>query len=222
MTISLDRMEERHNLIRGNKEAYKNTIKTLDLLSNYHNIEEKISTTIIKENISDIYRIKEFVKNEYPQFNHMCDIIIPTDNQTQRKSTFFVDEFNKYLKDSSLLGFNKIESEGYPKNKFRCSGGVISAFISSDKKLQICAAANADPFIIGNLENKSLYDLWLEPEGNGNILRNSKSNELEKCNNCENSNECDIINCRVAAYAYTKNYEEPYPVICYFIKGDKK
>lgn len=212
MRVSLDGLNKTHNSIRRRDNAYENTIKSLELLSNYPNISSGISTVIMRENLDEVSEFDKTIMNQFPKFQHQYDLIFPIENEQQQKSAFSLDDFDDLYKKYPFI-FTVPETK--MGRTYRCTGGVTSAAIDASKYLRICSAATSDNFLLGNLNESSLYDVWKRPNCNGRRFRKEKALESSKCKKCSIRNKCNLVSCRLQAYHYTKDMNNPSPLTCF-------
>lgn len=147
--VSLDGMETTHNRIRGNNFAYSNAIKTLEMLTQFQNVDVYVLTTVMQENLNELNILDKMIKTKFPQYVHQHDLIFPTANQQQRNSAFTESDF-LMIYDKYLNIFN-IEKTSREMRSYRCSGGITSAAIDFLKHLRICTGARDKQFILGDL-----------------------------------------------------------------------
>lgn len=95
--ISIDGLNDTHNLIPRRKNSYENAIKMLDILKNYDNVDTNVSTVIMRENLKEVDELIDIIKNRYPKFTHQLDIISPILNARKNQSLFTLSEIQKYI-----------------------------------------------------------------------------------------------------------------------------
>lgn len=215
--ISLDGIEEFHNIVRGNSKSFDRVTRTLGELKRYKNIDVLIATALMKQNISNYCEIDNFVRDNYPDYENQIFIASPVSGTD---FSFGIDEFleicekhpklkEPYFKRSSSL-LNK---------KHRCKGGVSHGVITADGIMKICPIAVENEFVIGNVAEKTLYDVWTNPPENIEYYRNEYVRGMRKCRTCLSRFKCGDKNCRIEAFRFTGDYKNPDPYTCIAIKG---
>lgn len=89
--VSLDGSDKYHNQIRGNTNAYMNTLRTLNAISKYPNVTLYISTIVMKNNIDNIVDLDRLIENTFPNAIHTKDLVFPLGNAVN--TAFRVNEF---------------------------------------------------------------------------------------------------------------------------------
>lgn len=209
--ISIDGLNDTHNLIRRRKNSYENAIKMLDILKNYDNVDTNVSTVIMRENLKEVDELIDIIKNRYPKFTHQLDIISPILNARKNQSLFTLSEIQKIYNRYSKV-FLQESSVGL--QKYRCTGGVTSAAISSSKVLKICVGAEDIEFQLGDLNKDSLLNIWKHPNSNGKRFRQEGSHDSYKCKKCNLKKKCNTVNCRLLAQGYRNDSSKPNPLTC--------
>lgn len=212
VTISLDGTEAIHNEIRGREDAFQNTIESLKLIHEDANVDGGIATVVMRENVEDIQQLKQNIKEQFPRLGQSCRLIIPTQSEKQKKSAFSTEELEAiYQKLPEIFEMQRFTE----KQKYRCAGGIASAALDAEKHLKICAAAQEKVFWIGDLNERSLYDTWVNPSDTVKCFRKEKRYALKKCRRCSLKKKCNVTNCRLQAWEYTGNMNNPNPIVCF-------
>lgn len=213
--ISLDGLEKTHNNVRGKEDAFANALKSLQLLSKYKNVNSAISTVVMKDNLYEINEFKKMTEVKFPRFNHHYDLVYPTQNDNQQKTSFSINEFDTLYKEYPFLFEIKEQNE---KSKYRCAGGITTAALGVNKILRMCAAANGDCFVLGDLNQNDLYYIWTKPNQNCMKFRKEKPHSSKQCKKCNIKSKCNINDCRLLAKEYTSDMDNPNPLACFMVK----
>lgn len=204
---SIDGLEEYHNKIRGVNTAFQNTVNSINLIQKYKNVSLGISTTIMKSNIHLVDKIEKYFSPIDVQFQLAFPIFGEPNNEI-----FTVNDFKEiYGKIPQIFPDNNKKN----RRKHRCDGGVVSATIDSHLKLRICNAARDDKFIIGDLNNGSLLEEWINPNNNGIKYRKEKANKTTDCLKCKYKHKCDSHNCRILSFNYLGSEDRSDPFNCF-------
>lgn len=213
VSISLDGTETIHNEIRGKEDAFQNTMESLRLIHRAENINGGISTVVMQENVEDIQQLKQNIREQFPKLGQSCKLIIPTESNEQKKSAFSTEELEEiYQKFPEVFEMQRFDK----KQKYRCAGGIASAALDAEKHLKICAAAKGKTFWIGDLNEKTLYDAWINPSDTVEYFRSEKGHASQKCRKCSLKKKCNVTNCRLLAQQYTGDMNNPNPVVCFW------
>ncbi len=213
MIFSLDGLEETHDFIRGRREAFTHAMKAIEVANMYDNISIGINITIMRKNISEVEKLEEYIKKLYPNISINKGLIIPVEGIEQ---SFRIDEF-EHIHDicpSVLRKFDK----GKERIE-RCQGGITLCSLDADRNVTICAAARGSKFLFGNIYDRELSDIWVNPPVHISQMRSEKHLDGEKCRNCNKYEKCkNIQDCRIYAEGYSGDISDANPICC-FIAG---
>lgn len=201
---------QEHNLIRQREDAFSKTIKSLEIISGYSNVNLVISTTVMKINYLSINDLQRFVKEKFPKAQHLIGPCIPCSQEGFSKSDFnSLFEIIPELFNFAYVG----------KKENRCQGGVSGACLCSNGNVKICTAApDIDEFILGNINEKGLKEIWINPNSTIWYYRKEKNCSQNQCKKCEK--KCYKKNCRLMAYAYEKDYKKANPFTCFLTQKE--
>lgn len=201
--VSLDGLEDTHNIIRGDYNSYSNAINLIDNIYERENVRLYISTTLMKSNFSEINQLASFIHNRYPNCIYSTDIVMPSGQANQNNETFSVEDLLEIKKIYPDFFTNTQTSEN--TKHYRCSGGINQATLLPDGRLKICNCACDERFYFdGNVFDMGLEYLWKNPGENIIKYRNEKSKDRSECLNC-NKREFCRTDCRVTSFLYTGN-----------------
>ncbi len=218
--VSLDGEEEYHNKMRGNENAFSNTIYTMKELQRYENIEVLVETAVSKINIQNMKTVETMVKSIFPKFEHKLFLISPTDGCNVYFEYEDIPKIRKVCDNicdeyySSLSERLKIKSKS-----LRCHGGVINGVLTSDGNIKCCPIAEDEVFIMGNINVRTLSDIWENPEGDAVEFRNDYIKSSKQCKKCIHKYKCGKKNCRVEAKSLTGDWRNANPYTCMIVKG---
>jgi radical SAM protein with 4Fe4S-binding SPASM domain len=152
---------------------------------------------IVQKNLNKFYELKCAGGLPTKPFLH-CQMI------EQETTKHEVDAFIKAHYDKAdIVSINMLEYVNLPNNKFgfqqrqRCKLTSCSrvsrndCFIFSNGDVTLCDAAFNAEICLGNINEKSLYEIWNGPERK-QILELNKKGEMYKIEFCRNCTDYDI------------------------------
>ena len=190
-SISIDGIEETHNKIRGNKNAYANVIKSLEIVSSF-GIHAEVNTVMQPDNFNELSAMKE-------KFSSMGDMVsytpIPMVIFSNREDTFAFKDGeirNIYPYIRSNVDMKGIASKG----RFRlkdCHASTNNIVIDPVGKVYPCAyrgqlmmdSEDRDLALIGNLREQSIDEIFL-----GERKKKVYDEIVRKCPGCNHN--CDL------------------------------
>lgn len=193
--ISIDGMQEIHDLIRGNG-TWEKSVKTIELLRR-HEIQTTIITTVSKLNLRDLPLIKDFILKK--GINWQIQTAMPFGN-FKKEQMLSKDEFYESAKfianqrkknsfdDLPVVGAHcyGYYSEIFPVSEWGgCWAGIYSIGITSNGGILGCLSMGNDCFIEGNVRNESLIDIWENPNNFAYNRKFDKSKLGPNCKDCE-------------------------------------
>lgn len=158
-----------------------------------NNINFRLKTTIIKENIKDYNLIQEYCK-ENSKFFRSDSGILPKLDGNFESVEHKIDDCNSIELQNSKMNYEKLSKINKIKknNKmFSCDAGLISFMIDSDNYAKLC---NFATFSKISLEENSLEKVWKEYQK----IINKEIDTKNKCNKCKYRSFC--TNCPVKSY----------------------
>ncbi|MCL5990751.1 MAG: radical SAM protein [Bacteroidetes bacterium] len=206
--VSLDGLEETHNLIRQNKNAFRNAVSTIqslnDIKKQYSNFDSSIITTISKYNINEVDKLSEYIDEIMPEGEWMVNIVrsntpapIATKDEitAYKKAHEYIDarhklspgdvghKLGKWLTaKNSLRREIIIDTVENGKNHLNCAAGSLSGVIFNDGDVRACETLTDS---LGNIKDFN-YDLK-------KVWNNNKAKELRRkiqYTNCSCTHEC--------------------------------
>lgn len=225
LTISVDGHNAiLHNLLRG-EGSFERLDKILPLLVK-NDINVNIAYTINKYNLPYIedfinYILVKGLKSvSFGMIKPMGRALLNKDlllSKVEEKRVY--DLFNnlksKYNKLLNLnfpdLSYQREVTHTKTNNYVCCSAGTRRIAIDSGGKLYPCIKAfGYKEFEIGDLKDKSIYDLWIN-NNKWNIFRGEICvSQINICHTCKFQYICSLKNCRLDHYSRSKSlYEKP-------------
>lgn len=218
LQISLDgATESTHDEFRGTKGNYDRITKVLPYL-------EKIDLSVILS-----FTVSDFNEDEIDQFIELAKkyrnikvVVSPYINYhqtfTKKNMINVTPEIIKKLRicyeDNKHIWSDKTRYYYTFSNKYigYCGFGLYSAYIDSEGKVLLCPLMNQKKYIVGNIRENSLNQIWKSSE----ILQEYRKHtlaEIEECNTCQNINSCRS-GCRARAHFINGSILTKDPVSC--------
>ncbi len=218
--ISLDGMQQAHEAIRG-KNTFNRTVKAIELLRK-EGIQTTIITTVSKLNFSDLPQLKDllFKKN----VNWQIQIAMPfgnfdRDNMLTREEFYATALFiakarmKNPFEDLPVIGAH---CYGYHSKRLPgcswdgCSAGISAIGITSDGGIVGCLSMGNNRFIEGNVREKSLKDLWTDPNAFAYNRQFTKESLGPNCEACKHGTQCKGGCNSVSVTSTGKLHNNPY------------
>lgn len=176
--LSLDAAESyMHDYIRGRKGCFDNVISSIKKLQDM-DVEVSIVSTIHKLNFSQLPKIRELLLDlgvrywqvQYADFiGRMPANAMITEAQFWEIAKFILDTQTNYSDRINLIG---ADVSGYMSDFamaiqgpwYGCQAGMKILGIGSDGSVRGCLSQQFDRYIEGNVRERSLIDIWNDPE----------------------------------------------------------
>ena len=226
--VSLDSYNpEHHEKHRGVKGCFKETMQGINSLLKY-DINPIISCVVTKINVGDIEKTIDFLNtigikrvriapasffSEKTKLNKKEILLDKQQLESLGKKVVSLSKKYKSMEFSIspvLLSYKK--DTGYIPDILYCTVGQSILYISSSGDVYPCNGLIFPEFKIGNINNKSIKELWLKSD----ILRSFRKlevNDFNKCKNCDLKESCNG-GCRGNAYRIFNSVTEHDPVYC--------
>lgn len=226
VAISLDGTETMHDAFRQ-KGSFQRAFQAIDVLAQ-NEIPVSVISTLHSQNVLYLNEMFELLKNK-DIFAWQLQACSPMGNASQggfsteidfRNVIQFVEEhigkshFAIGIADN--IGYYT-ENEGYLRGNtsgravfLGCRAGLTSIGIDSEGNVRGCESMYDISFIEGNLRDKSLYEIWNDPNS-FSYNRKFKMEKLSgKCKTCDDRWKC-AGGCRSYNYFFNgKMYESPH------------
>ena len=217
-TISLDdSLEGEHDLFRGVKGSFNQTIEGLKILRK-HQVLYGINCCLHKNNLTRIDEIVKLAIRYGASRIAFLDLKITDRLRTQKKWMPTYDEYQKLMLDllaAKIKYRRKIdvaldvflrcqplqESLVEAKRGFvSCQAGRNRLSIDSDGSVYPCNLVISDKkWKIGNIRKQKISDIWFSEKWlffRGEVT----TNKLNKCSNCRDLKKCKDFYCRLLPY----------------------
>jgi radical SAM protein with 4Fe4S-binding SPASM domain len=221
--LSLDAAEAyMHDYIRGHKGCFDNVISSIKKLQEM-GVEVSIVSTIHKLNFSQIPKIRELLLNlgvrywqlQYADFiGRMPSEAMITEAQFWEMAKFILDTKQNYSDKIDLIG---ADVSGYMSDFamaiqghwYGCQAGMKVLGIGSDGTVRGCLSQQFDRYIEGNVRERSIIDIWNDPNAFQYNRHFDCSMLTGYCKDCRYRSVCKG-GCTVAATAREGQRCNPY------------
>jgi radical SAM protein with 4Fe4S-binding SPASM domain len=231
IALSLDGgTAETHDSIRGVPGSFEKCLSSLEALKK-ENLPATIITTVHKGNLKDLPKIRDLIIGKtkawqiqiaVPIGRFPMDFIL-TKEEFYAVALFIASTRKRYsVKDLAVMGAHSI---GYHSQVLRntmvspvwngCQAGISVLGIQSDGGIKGCLSL-PDSFIEGNIRQRSLADIWADPNA-FHYNRNCKNSDLKnQCTSCRFGKTCKGGCTTVSASITGTPHNNPYCL--YFIE----
>jgi len=228
--ISLDGPMDVHDRIRGVSGAFDKAMRTLDIVSDMDLAYKTVITSVNRMNIDTLDQTLEILLKRAPGFTWMVNMS-SSHEFTRLENSMMLDE-EGFLRLARFIGENRAKYKGrlsitatddmgYFSNIFGelheapwagCKAGIGTLGIRSNGDVTGCSIL-PDDFIEGNVRDRTLKEIWEDPDCCP-YNRKFRVESLEgKCKGCEHAAICRA-GCTDHALAYTGTVNE-YPFCLY-------
>jgi radical SAM protein with 4Fe4S-binding SPASM domain len=224
--VSIDGMEKNHNLIRGKKDSFARIKRTLDLL-NQERIPIAVVTSLLDFNYYDLDELYGFLIENGVQLWQL-QLVNAMGNMANKKELIiksekipplieFIREKNKdshmVILAADSIGYYNDDEAFIRGNRAPlcywegCQAGISAICIDSTGNIKGCGALYSNKFIEGNLRERSLTDIWNDPNCFSYNRRFSPKLLSGKCKDCTMGDVCQG-GCRASNYFMTGSLYE--------------
>jgi len=222
--ISLDGMKESHEKIRG-KGTFEKVIQAIELLRE-KGIQTTVITTVSKINFKDLPEMKNLFYKK--GINWQIQVAMPFGNfkkeQMLSKEEFYAtalfiakERIENSFKNLPVIGAHcyGYYSKILPGCSWEgCSAGITSIGITSDGGIVGCLSMGNDRFIEGNIREKSLKEIWENPDSFSYNRKFDKNQLGPNCKDCKYGAVCKG-GCNAMSYTLTGRFHNnPY---CFYV-----
>ena len=222
VSVSLDGMEHSHDLLRGQKGAWKRAICGIQSLQKA-GFRPQVTTVVHQKNMNELNPLYSLLCDmgidswrpiniepigraceagdlllSKEQFNHLLMFIKEKrfDHDCNMEVTFGCSHY---------LG---IEYERMVRNHyFLCGAGILVASVRSNGDICACLdISNRQDLVQGNIRKDNFMDVW---KNGFNVFRQDRTGSSSKCMNCQDRFICG------GDSTHTWDYENKEPLFCY-------
>ncbi|MBU4342944.1 MAG: radical SAM protein [Candidatus Omnitrophica bacterium] len=196
--ISLYGFKNIHEKITQVKRSFDKAVRAIKLLVD-RNIKVFVKTTLMKQNIDEIWKLKEFVGGSLKAGWRGIGgelLISPCDDGNRRPLNYRLDDeqLKNYIREEIKISkiSKSFEKEFKPRkvkrNETLCGAGFVSCNITPYGELNPCVQIRLEN---NSLKDKSFMEIW---KGHKEIraLRNMRMADKEDCWGCELISYCFV------------------------------
>jgi radical SAM protein with 4Fe4S-binding SPASM domain len=222
-----------HDTIRQVKGSYEKCLSSLELLTK-NTIPTSIVTTVHKKNIKELPTMRDFLLNKKIAWQIQ---IADTMGRFPRKLHVSPEEFyslglfiasirSQYSVDelpvtgAHCIGYNSqlLPNVTISPKWMGCQAGVTVLGIQSDGSVKGCLSLS-DEFVEDNIREKSLIDIWTNPDGFAYNRKFNTSFLKDECSSCKYGKKCRG-GCMGVSIAETgRPHADPY---CFYLYEKKR
>jgi len=205
ISLSLDGATAKtHDRIRGVNGSFDRVLNSISLL-NQKNIPISVITAVSKINFKELPKMINILKGKNIKWNIQATAPVGrfsekyalTDKEFYTMGLFILATRQKYSKGelpvlaAQCIGYNsRFAKKGlFPEDWKGCKGGTDFISITSEGNVKGCLSL-PDEYIEGNVRERSIYDIWNDPE-NFQYSRNFDVKDLgDFCKGCKYGEIC--------------------------------
>ena len=225
MVVSLDGVRpEIHDIRRRRKGALAAAQKAILEMASRPLKDKTVVTSVDKTNIQELPAIRDWLLKHAPGMTWMLNMANPTSGSRMARGKVldqedflslvtFISENRHPCRDRlDVTGTHNI---GYFSQRYcnlhnyiwaGCQAGISTLGLRSDGNVTGCLIMS-DPFIEGNVRQRTLSDIWYDPHSFLYNRRFSAGHLIGKCASCPWGEMCKG-GCRETALSFTGGYYE--------------
>ncbi len=224
--VSLDGMRsDSHDLFRGVRGAFQKTIRGIELLAE-RGVRLRLYTVLNRLNTGELKALLEL----YRKYDASYAVSRSLMQGRARENKSLLLSQKEYMRAyERFLGVEEAVFHGVssraddagraelaqkPVNeRHRCSAAVHHLNIRPDGAVTPCASLSHRKFVMGNVRDKLIEDIWLEAEGKATEIRKLKAVDVKKCSSCQLLEHCGS-GCMASVFADRGNIHGPDLASC--------
>ena len=200
LTISLDGLEENHNLFRGNPHSFERAVRAIHMAASVEELTFDVMTCVNKKNLSELPRIHNLlvnlgvrnwrVSNVFPKGRAKDNPLFMLTNDEFRQTFEFIREAKKqgqinvnYDCEGFLGSYEKVVRA----QPFFCWAGVNIASVLCDGSISACPSLRGD-YIQGNIYKDDFWDVW---QNRYQVMRDRSWAKIGECKDCKYWRYCE-------------------------------
>ena len=200
LTISLDGLEENHNLFRGNPHSFERAVRAIHMAASVDELTFDVMTCVNKKNLSELPRIHNLlvnlgvkrwrVSNVFPKGRAKDNPLFMLTNDEFRQVFEFIREAKKhgqinvnYDCEGFLGSYEKVVRD----QPFFCWAGINIASVLCDGSISACPSLRGD-YIQGNIYKDDLWDVW---QNRYQVMRDRSWARIGECRDCKYWRYCE-------------------------------
>lgn len=176
--ISIDSASDwMHDYIRGHKGCHQHALESIIKLKE-NGVEPSVNTTTHKLNFSELPKLRSILSDmdvkawqiQYADLiGRMQPEVMITEAQFKMQAEFIYETQQMmgkrmFVTGADVTGYmNELSNNIGLANWHGCHAGIRALGIGSDGTVRGCLSQQLDKFIEGNIHERSLYDIWNDP-----------------------------------------------------------
>lgn len=199
--VSLDGTEKTHNFIRQRPESFTGAVRALTLMAANKKIGCCAVTQVSNTNLKELDQIRQIIKDSGCRLWRIQLCTATGRMKDNRELVLSLDNYPAMI--NKILEFQKLNHElrvdvgeniGYygnlgtqlwsEKPYFGCYAGLRILGIESNGNVKGCLSMPQD-FVEGNIREKSLIDIWRDPNGFAYNRQFTKDTATGFCHECK-------------------------------------
>ncbi len=205
VSISIDGLEDDHNWLRQNKEAYAKSMNAVRLCSevytqNKNSFGFDVITCTNKRNIQTLPDLKKVLEeNNVPSWrifsifpsgraSRKCELVLNQEERTKLMNFISTARKTSSIKTAySCEGFLGVYEKKVRDFYFFCRSGISTASVMCDGSITGCLSVREPQFIQGSIYTDNFTDIW---EHKFSIMRDRSWAKKGKCVSCPYWKHC--------------------------------
>ena len=200
LTISLDGLEENHNLFRGNPHSFERAVRAIHMAASAEELTFDVMTCVNKKNLSELPRIHNLLVNLGVKHWRVSNVFPKGRAKDNPLFMLSIDEFRQtfeFIREAKKQGQINVnyDCEGflgsYEKvvrdQPFFCWAGVNIASVLCDGSISACPSLRGD-YIQGNIYKDDLWDVW---QNRYQVMRDRSWARNGECRDCKYWRYCE-------------------------------
>ena len=231
--VSLDGVRsDTHDPFRGVRGSFQKTMKGIQLLHD-RGMSLKIYTVLNRLNSGEMKALLELYRRLDATYS-VSRTLTRGKPRENKHLLFSVKEFprfyEKFLAAEEVVfrgegsrikeGGREELAQRPVEERARCHAGVHTLNIRPDGDVTPCASLIEPEFVMGNVRDNLVEDIWLDPKGTVNQIRELRAIEIEKCADCQFLDQCGS-GCMACAYLEKGTVLAPDLGACAKMEGSK-
>jgi MoaA/NifB/PqqE/SkfB family radical SAM enzyme len=179
--LSLDGMPEYHDRFRGNPKSFSKAMETYEMLAEMQKSEPRLrihaNTVAMSENMDEIWRLTEFLRERCPSMEHHNLAVIRGDRKNPSLQGPALEQYKRLYNHVAdvwreseetrfgsvvepMLQWAKIKTIESSSQYIPCTAGNLTGVVYANGDVSVCETHAP----LGNLRQKSFFEIWDSPE----------------------------------------------------------
>ena len=216
--ISLDGLDATHDRIRNREGSFAAVVRSIELLQTA-SLPPNVITTVNAINLSELQELRRLLQS-LGVTNWRVQPLIPMGRVVSHRELELDSEgilrLGRFVREQEPgeagqtvqimcgdgLQYVVEEADGRPWRG--CSAGIVTCGITSDGRVKGCLTM-PDEFVEGNVRERSLWDIWFDPQSFAYTRRFAEDQLGPGCGACAKATECKG-GCSSSSYCSTGQF----------------